>query len=185
MPTRRPTGDTRARIRPRWSVRAGLCALALIVLAPTLGLAASPPTFKLRDIDDQWFELEDHLGKEVVYVTFWATWCVPCRRELPHLEDMYTDLKDEGFLVVAVNTDPASAKSKIKPYVRRHKLSFPNLLDPDNNVHEKYNPDQGTPVRGPHRPGGQHPQDRRRLPRGRRETAARGGRETARRGRRR
>jgi len=117
----------------------------ILLLSGTIASAASPPDFKLKDVDGNWFTLSEHLGKEVIYVSFWATWCVPCRRELPHLQEMSEEFADDGFLVIGVNTDPAKAKSKIKPYVRRHRVTFLTVLDPDNTVLDKYNPTRELP----------------------------------------
>jgi peroxiredoxin len=121
---------------------------ALVIGVLALGVAAAAAAgqqdFKLKDIEGNTFRLADHKG-EVVYVSFWATWCVPCRRELPLLESMYAELKDQGLLVVGVNTDPAANKSKIKPFVNQYKFSFPTVLDPDNNVLDTYNPTRELP----------------------------------------
>jgi len=117
----------------------------VLLLAVATASAGSPPDFRLKDLDGNWFRLSDHTGDKVIYITFWATWCNPCRRELPHLQKMYDELVDQGFLVVAVNTDPASNRSKIKPYVKRRKFTFPFVLDPDNNVHDTYNPTRELP----------------------------------------
>jgi thiol-disulfide isomerase/thioredoxin len=124
--------------------RAVVAVVGLLVLAVSASAFAGQQDFKLKDLDGTWFRLADHKG-EVVYVSFWATWCVPCRRELPLLEKMYTDLADQGFLVVSVNTDPAGNQSKIKPFVSRYRLTFPTVLDPDNNVQDTYNPSRELP----------------------------------------
>lgn len=127
----------------RWKkVRWVAATVALAALAG--GAFAAQQDFKLKDLEGDWFRLADQQG-QVVYVTFWATWCVPCRRELPLLQEMYTDLADEGLLVVSVNTDPAANKSKIKPFVNRYRLTFPTVLDPDNNVLDTYNPSRELP----------------------------------------
>jgi len=118
--------------------------IAMLCLT-SIASSASPPGFKLKDLQGDWFTLGDHLGKEVIYVTFWATWCVPCRREMPHLQKMAEEFEDQGFLVIGVNTDPPATKSKIKPYLRRLKITYKNLLDPDNNVLDKYNPTRELP----------------------------------------
>lgn len=118
--------------------------VGLVLLGVAVGAGAGQQDFKLKDLDGNTFRLADHQG-EVIYVTFWATWCVPCRRELPLLESMYTELKDQGLLVVGVATDPAASKSKIKPFVNQYKFSFPTVLDPDNNVLDTYNPSRELP----------------------------------------
>jgi peroxiredoxin len=119
-------------------------AACLLVLGAAVDAGAGQQDFKLKNIDGNTFRLADHKG-EVVYVSFWATWCVPCRRELPLLETMYTELKDRGLLVVGVNTDPAANKSKIKPFTSQYRFTFPTVLDPDNNVHDTYNPSRELP----------------------------------------
>ncbi len=119
--------------------------LVLALLLPAILQAASPPDFRLKDLDGKWFSLKDHLGSEVIYIDFWATWCVPCRRELPQLQKIFKELGEEGFRVISINTDPPSNSSKIKPFVRRYHLSFPTLLDPDNRVLDQFNPTRELP----------------------------------------
>jgi len=138
--------DTRpiATPAPSRSTRA-IAAGVVLMLAATAVPAAAPPDFKLKDLGGNWFRLDDHLGKEVIYITFWATWCAPCRRELPELQKMFDELKGQGLLVVAVNTDPASAHSQVRSWVKQRKFSYPFVLDPDNNVLDKYNPSRNLP----------------------------------------
>jgi len=127
-------------------VRVATCLLVgLMLLTCSRAEAGNAPDFKLKDLAGQWFRLDDHVGQKVIYVSFWATWCVPCRREMPHLEALWQELGDDGLLVVGVNTDPASARSKIKPYIQRHRLSYLTVLDPDNNVLDTYNPTRELP----------------------------------------
>jgi peroxiredoxin len=134
--------DSRVCGRCRWIGRAMV--IGVLALGVAAAAAAGQQDFKLKDVDGNTFRLADHKG-EVIYVSFWATWCVPCRRELPLLESMYAELKDQGLLVVGVNTDPAANKSKIKPFVNQYKFSFPTVLDPDNNVLDTYNPTRELP----------------------------------------
>jgi len=134
----------------RTSMRAAGCwllviALGLLATANVASAGSPPPDFKLKDIDGDWVTLSDKLGEDVVYVTFWATWCVPCRREMPHLQKLYDELGDEGLQIIGVNTDPPGTTSKIKPYVKRYKITYPTVLDPNNNVLDKYNPTRELP----------------------------------------
>ena len=121
--------------------------LLTMVLALQAGdaSAGAPPNFRLQDLDGNWFTLSENLDGDVVYVTFWATWCVPCRREMPHLEKLQQEFGDEGLRIIGVNTDPPSTTSKIKPYIRRYKISYTTVLDPNNNVLDKYNPTRELP----------------------------------------
>lgn len=130
----------------RPTFRSILLLLALALALSTVNASAgAPPDFRLKDLDGEWFTLSEHLGENVVYVTFWATWCVPCRREMPHLEKLYKDFGDRGLTIVGINTDPPGTTSKIKPYIKRYQISYPTLLDPTNNVLDKYNPTRELP----------------------------------------
>jgi len=113
--------------------------------SPAVAEAGAPPDFKLQDLDGNWVTLSEQLGDDVVYVTFWATWCVPCRREMPYLQALFEELGDKGLTIIGVNTDPPSTTSKIKPYIKRYKISYSMVLDPDNNVLDKYNPTRELP----------------------------------------
>ncbi len=126
------------------AVRRAVGLVLALVLSAGAAVAGNAPDFKLKDLNGNWFRLNDHVG-EVVYVNFWATWCVPCRRELPHLQQLSDELGDKGLLVVGVNTDSAQNTSKIKPYVKRQQVSFLTVLDPDNNVLDAYNPTRDLP----------------------------------------
>ncbi len=103
--------------------------------------ALSPPQtatdFTLPDMDDETYTLSSYRGK-VVMLNFWATWCPPCRREMPSLERLYTKLKDQGFVVIAVNQfeDP----DLIFEFTGRLSLepTFPILFDRDSRVAEQF-----------------------------------------------
>ncbi len=94
------------------------------------------PQFSLQDLGGRQIELSDFRGK-VVLLNFWATWCAPCRREIPSLERLYLMRKDEGFEIVAVNTERASA-SKVASFVEEYGMSFPILLNPQGDVGSRY-----------------------------------------------
>ncbi len=91
--------------------------------------------FTLTMADGTSFRLSQHRGKTVL-VNFWATWCPPCREEMPALERLYRQHKDRGLVLVAVSID---ADSKVvPPYVKASKLTFPIALDPKAEVANKY-----------------------------------------------
>ena len=106
--------------------------------------ADNAPTFSLRDINGKQVSLEDYKGK-VVLVNFWATWCGPCQAEMPHLQKMYVDLEDQGFVVLSISADNARDASKVKPLVKRNRYTFPVLLDKDSTVVNQYNPESVLP----------------------------------------
>ncbi|MCI0547045.1 MAG: TlpA family protein disulfide reductase [Candidatus Rokubacteria bacterium] len=78
----------------------------------------------------------DDLKGQVVFLNFWATWCGPCKEEMPAMERLYRRFKDRGLAVVALSVDPEP--SAVAPFVREHKLSFAIGLDPRMSVASLY-----------------------------------------------
>jgi peroxiredoxin len=81
------------------------------------------------------FRLAEQRGK-VVLINFWATWCPPCREEMPALERMWQHHKDQGFVLVAVSLD--ADPKVVTPYLTRHRLTFPVALDPTMDLGNAY-----------------------------------------------
>jgi thiol-disulfide isomerase/thioredoxin len=89
----------------------------------------------LEALDGGQVSLSDYDGK-VVLVNLWATWCPPCRAELPILETAYQAHRDDGFVVLGVNVE--EPRSTVQPFVDEMDLSFPVLLDEEGNVADEY-----------------------------------------------
>ena len=102
--------------------------------------------FTLRDLDGREVHLSDYLGKDVILIDFWATWCVPCAAELPHLEELYKQHKDQGFVVLGIAMDGPETIAQVSPFARRYDLSFPVLLDDETKVVGVYNPKRTAPL---------------------------------------
>ncbi len=94
-----------------------------------LGPGKAAPDFKLRTLDGKEVSLSDYRGK-VVLINFWATWCPPCREEMPLFKRVYERYKNKGFEILAVSTD--TSIDPVKKFVKEYKLDFPVLLDTDN-----------------------------------------------------
>ena len=94
------------------------------------------PRFTLRNLKGNYESLESYRG-QVVVLNFWATWCAPCRVEMPSFEKLYRRYRSEGVSVLAVTLDK-NAKPKIKSFVDEHNLSFPVLLDSKSEVERLY-----------------------------------------------
>jgi peroxiredoxin len=90
-----------------------------------------PPAFALEDLAGRTHRLADYRGR-VVLVNFWATWCEPCRAEMPSIERLRAALSDRPFTVLAVNL--GEPKSRIEKFLARTPLTFPVLLDRDTAV---------------------------------------------------
>lgn len=90
--------------------------------------------FTLDDLQGKAWHLRDLQGK-VVLVNFWATWCPPCRKEMPDLDALYSKFKDQGFIVLAISDEETA---KVSPFITEHKISYPVLLDPGRKVNDAF-----------------------------------------------
>ncbi len=95
--------------------------------------------FQGKDIKGKLFRKKNLKGK-VAVLNFWATWCSPCKQELPFLEEYYRKHKDDGLVVVAIATDGPDTVSKATGYAKRQKWTMPVLLDQDGTIAQKLNP---------------------------------------------
>ena len=96
----------------------------------------SAPNFTFPGLDGKMVSLADYRG-QVVLVNIWATWCPPCVDEMPSMEKLYQELKEEGFEILAVSIDESGSEA-VGPFVTKHKLSFPVLLDPRGEIKALY-----------------------------------------------
>lgn len=101
---------------------------------PRVGMLA--PNFKLQDMDGRMTSISDFRDK-VVFLNFWATWCGPCRVEMPAMEQLYRDLKPKGLEILAVSTDP-QGRAVTRPFHEALGLTFPILHDSDYRVGSSY-----------------------------------------------
>jgi len=88
------------------------------------------PGFTLNSIDGKEISLKDFKGK-VVFLNFWATWCPPCRREIPAFIELVDKYKDDGFIVLGVAVDPREFQKvdKVKPFAEQMGINYPIVYD--------------------------------------------------------
>ena len=120
--------------------------LALVLVAGLVGtvwaMGSRPPAagmpaseFSLTDLDGKSHKLEQYRGK-VVLLNFWATWCKPCTTEMPAMQTVYDELREKGFVVLAVNE--LEDEGKVREHIVAYKHTFPVLLDRENKVANQY-----------------------------------------------
>jgi peroxiredoxin len=90
--------------------------------------------FTLMDLNRTNWELRSLRG-QVVLVNFWATWCPPCRKEMPDLDALYQRFKAEGFVVLGITDED---EGKVAPFIGARRVSYPILLDPGRKVNDLY-----------------------------------------------
>jgi peroxiredoxin len=90
--------------------------------------------FALSDLKGKSWALRELRGN-VVLVNFWATWCPPCRSEMPDLESLHKKFKKQGLTILGISDEDAA---KVKPFVDQSGLSYAILLDPGRKVHQQY-----------------------------------------------
>ena len=103
--------------------------------APREGFLA--PDFTLQTVEGQTITLSELRGQAVL-VNLWATWCPPCKAEMPAIQKMYEEYKDRGFVVLALDMTYQDSPSAVSPFIQEYGLTFPVLLDETGNVAEKY-----------------------------------------------
>ncbi|MEP7311332.1 MAG: TlpA disulfide reductase family protein [Pseudomonadota bacterium] len=110
---------------------AGALALPGLALTP----AGSAPEFQLAAMTGSSVNLAQYKG-QVVMINFWATWCGPCRQEMPVLEQLYKKYKPLGFTMIGVNVEPDSAGAV--EWLKSTPVTFPILFDTDSKVSKLY-----------------------------------------------
>ncbi len=92
------------------------------------------PEYEAPDLDGKPVSFADHRG-EVVLVNVWATWCGPCRVEMPSIQALYDRFKDRGFTVLAVSVDAGPRyREKVIEFMEEEGLDLPVLLDPEGRI---------------------------------------------------
>lgn len=130
--------------------------MGLMVLAAWMGrdrfrpvmAGERAPRFEVADLEGNPVNLSDYEGK-VVLVNVWATWCAPCREEMPSMERLYQEVDDEDFHILAVSVDatpgetdeqgnPGASKSKLADFAREYDLTFTILHNPSGDIQRIY-----------------------------------------------
>ena len=108
-------------------------------LFQAMGMAKLPgkpaPDFTLPDLDGNQVSLHAYKGK-LIFLNFWATWCIPCREEMPVMEQLHRTFQPQGLAILAV--DLKESPDKVKAFFDQHRLSYTALLDASGSVFRDY-----------------------------------------------
>ena len=96
----------------------------------------SAPNFELKNLVGDTIALKKFQGKTIL-LNFWATWCLPCKEELPSMQRLYKKLRVRGLEVIGVSIDRDNPE-KVKKYAKQYNLTFPILLDPNQEARKSY-----------------------------------------------
>ncbi len=105
------------------------------LLAPQEGFLA--PDFTLQTLDGESITLSGLRGQAIV-INFWATWCPPCKAEMPAIQEMQDAFREQGLVILAVNATSQDTYTGIAPFIEDYGLTFPILLDSNGEVGSLY-----------------------------------------------
>jgi peroxiredoxin len=100
---------------------------------PSDGRSGMAVNFTGKTVEGDYVMLADYRGK-VVLLNIWATWCAPCRQELPELGALHRRLQTQDFMVLGISVDKAQALAHVKSLIREFDLAYPMIFDPDGDA---------------------------------------------------
>ncbi len=94
------------------------------------------PDFVVTDLNGKEHRLSEYEGEKGVFLNFWGTWCEPCKREFPYIDEYYQEFKDQGIEVIAINV--GEPEFSVKKFIETYDLSFPVAIDKGNQLLNTY-----------------------------------------------
>ncbi|HEY6249529.1 MAG TPA: TlpA disulfide reductase family protein [Candidatus Angelobacter sp.] len=117
--------------------------LAMVLLISPV-FSSSAPNLELKDAQGNVHHLAQYRGK-IVVLNFWATWCVPCKTEMPIFVDVYKKYRDRGVVVLAASMDDESTRRYVSQYAHVYKMEFPILVDASSDTMHALGLGEGLP----------------------------------------
>jgi len=110
------------------------------VIPPTTGhkVGSMAHDFVLKDLNGNKYSLKEMRGQRVVHVVFWATWCVPCLQEVPHLKETYAKYRDRGFQVLGIVVEMNQTPDVVRAVAHDLKVNYPILWDEGGEIQDRY-----------------------------------------------
>ncbi len=110
-----------------------------LALLPSCGLAQTVENFELKDLRNNLQEFDALKREKLTLIDFWASWCKPCKKAIPNLNDIYAKYKEKGVEIIGINCDGPRSISKVVPLSKSLRIQYPVLLDIDAAVKNDLN----------------------------------------------
>jgi len=101
--------------------------------------------FRAKDLDGKLVNLADSVGRDVIMVSFWATYCEPCKAEMPFLQRFHDSYAKDGLTIVSVALDGPDTAAEVAPYIRKQGYTFRVVLDDSGDIAQSLNPSSTAP----------------------------------------
>ncbi len=111
----------------------------LLIVTLVFGQEKNVPQVKLKDLKNKTQSLEKVLDGKLTLINFWATYCVPCRKEMKHLNRISTAYTDQNVQVIGISIDDSRTVGRVKSLVRSQKLNYTILLDTEQKLYKNFN----------------------------------------------
>ncbi len=107
--------------------------LAIIFLVSLIACSQTSknrvPSFTLPTLDGETFNIDDHVGEKVMIIDFWATWCPPCRAEIPGFVRLFEKYREKGLLIVGISLDRGgNAESVVRNFMKEYNVNYPIMM---------------------------------------------------------
>lgn len=112
--------------------------LVLLFVSQSVLQAEQAADFMLKDTQGKNRSLTEYLAEGPVLISFWATWCVPCKKEMPGLIEIWNTYSDSGLTLLAIAVDTPRTQAKVKSYARSQSWEMPVLLDTSGKLLRQY-----------------------------------------------
>ena len=109
----------------------------IILLFPTLVLSQDLSKLELKDVAGKKFIMKEHLNNDATIVLLWATWCMPCKKEFPAIQNLQEKYPQKNIKVITISQDTPRSLAKVKSFAKSHRYNFTYLLDLNGDVSSK------------------------------------------------
>jgi len=111
--------------------------LIILLFTPFILFSQNISNLKIQDVNGKTFVVKDHLEQDATIVLFWATWCIPCKKEFPAVHELIKKYPEKKIQVLAISKDTPRSLSKVKAFARTHDYNLTYLLDPTGEISSK------------------------------------------------